>query len=187
MSLETSISTVNHAIQASAASADRRGGKYLIFSLADEEFGVKVLKIPRLQDAYFKRFPDYPKGITVPAVVDVVKDPANKQALDFLKDRPNDTPFMLMVSYKAPHDPLIPQPRFAALYKETVFPRDVTDTAEAEAALAHVLGNKVEAAYQRGDLLERRRTLMDAWAAFCGRPYIAKGAKVVTLRGGTAA
>jgi glutathionyl-hydroquinone reductase len=30
-----------------------------------------VLKIPRLQDAYFKRFPDYEKGITVPAVVDV--------------------------------------------------------------------------------------------------------------------
>ncbi|MGB3895495.1 MAG: glutathione S-transferase C-terminal domain-containing protein [Mycolicibacter sinensis] len=30
-----------------------------------------VLKIPRLQDAYFKRFADYPKGITVPAIVDV--------------------------------------------------------------------------------------------------------------------
>ena len=30
-----------------------------------------VLKIPRLQDAYFTRFPDYPKGITVPAIVDV--------------------------------------------------------------------------------------------------------------------
>ncbi|BBY34347.1 glutathione-dependent reductase [Mycolicibacter minnesotensis] len=30
-----------------------------------------VLQIPRLQDAYFKRFPDYPKGITVPAMVDV--------------------------------------------------------------------------------------------------------------------
>jgi putative glutathione S-transferase len=30
-----------------------------------------VLKIPRLADAYFKRFPDYPKGITVPAIVDV--------------------------------------------------------------------------------------------------------------------
>ena len=30
-----------------------------------------VLKIPRLQDAYLKRFPDYPKGITVPAIVDV--------------------------------------------------------------------------------------------------------------------
>jgi glutathionyl-hydroquinone reductase len=30
-----------------------------------------VLKIPRLADAYFARFPDYPKGITVPAIVDV--------------------------------------------------------------------------------------------------------------------
>ncbi|EFG75331.1 hypothetical protein HMPREF0591_4697 [Mycobacterium parascrofulaceum ATCC BAA-614] len=30
-----------------------------------------VLKIPRLQDAYFKRFPEYPKGITVPALVDI--------------------------------------------------------------------------------------------------------------------
>ncbi|MEU0089724.1 glutathione S-transferase C-terminal domain-containing protein [Kribbella sp. NPDC006257] len=30
-----------------------------------------VLKIPRLQDAYFKRDPNYPKGITVPAIVDV--------------------------------------------------------------------------------------------------------------------
>jgi glutathionyl-hydroquinone reductase len=30
-----------------------------------------VLKIPRLQDAYFKRFAGYPKGITVPAIVDV--------------------------------------------------------------------------------------------------------------------
>jgi len=30
-----------------------------------------VLNIPRLQDAYFARFPKYPKGITVPAIVDV--------------------------------------------------------------------------------------------------------------------
>jgi integrase len=40
----------------------------------------------------------------------------------------------------------------------------------AEAALAHTLGNKVQAAYQRGDLLERRRKLMEDWAAFCDRP-----------------
>src|ERR1700741_5476137 len=30
-----------------------------------------VLKLPRLPDAYFARFPDYPKGITVPAIVEV--------------------------------------------------------------------------------------------------------------------
>ena len=36
-----------------------------------------------------------------------------------------------------------------------------------EVALAHTIGGKVEAAYQRGDLLEKRRQFMDAWAAFC--------------------
>ena len=37
----------------------------------------------------------------------------------------------------------------------------------AEAALAHAIRNKVEAAYRRTDFLEKRRSLMDAWAAFC--------------------
>lgn len=40
----------------------------------------------------------------------------------------------------------------------------------AEMALAHTLG-KVEAAYQRSDMLERRRVLMDAWARLCAEPY----------------
>jgi integrase len=45
---------------------------------------------------------------------------------------------------------------------QTSFPREV-----AEAALAHVTGDKAEQAYRRGDALEKRRELMDAWAAFC--------------------
>ena len=35
-----------------------------------------------------------------------------------------------------------------------------------EAALAHVVGNRVEAAYARSDLFERRRVLMDDWAGY---------------------
>jgi integrase len=42
------------------------------------------------------------------------------------------------------------------------FPREVV-----EAALAHVIGNKAEQAYRRSDALEKRRKLMDAWAAYC--------------------
>jgi hypothetical protein len=34
-------------------------------------------------------------------------------------------------------------------------------------ALAHTIGNKVEAAYRRGDALEKRRKLMEAWAQWC--------------------
>jgi integrase len=40
-------------------------------------------------------------------------------------------------------------------------PREV-----AEAALAHAVGDKAEQAYHRSDALEKRRALMDAWAAF---------------------
>jgi integrase len=47
--------------------------------------------------------------------------------------------------------------------ERTNFPRDV-----AEMALAHTIGDKVEAAYRRGDLFEKRRQLMEAWAKFCG-------------------
>jgi integrase len=54
----------------------------------------------------------------------------------------------------------------------------------AEAALAHTIESKVEAAYRRGDLFEKRRRLMEAWADFCGRVAPAKTGDVVTLRRG---
>jgi integrase len=49
--------------------------------------------------------------------------------------------------------------------ERTNYPRDV-----AEMALAHSIGDRVEAAYRRGDLFEKRRRLMADWAIFCDRP-----------------
>jgi integrase len=46
--------------------------------------------------------------------------------------------------------------------ERTHFPGEV-----AEMALAHTVGDKVEAAYRRGDLFQKRRQLMEAWARFC--------------------
>ena len=46
--------------------------------------------------------------------------------------------------------------------ERTSFPHEV-----AEMALAHTVGDKVEAAYRRGDLLQKRRQIMEAWARFC--------------------
>ena len=45
---------------------------------------------------------------------------------------------------------------------ETQFAREL-----AEAALAHVIGDKAEQAYRRGDALDKRRALMEAWAGYC--------------------
>ena len=47
-------------------------------------------------------------------------------------------------------------------------------------ALAHTIENKVEAAYRRGDLFEKRRQLMEAWGGFWTAPT-ARG-DVVPLR-----
>ncbi len=59
--------------------------------------------------------------------------------------------------------------------EQTNFPREI-----AEAALAHALKDKTEAAYQRGDLLEKRRKLMAAWAEYAGRSQ-ATG-KILSMR-----
>ena len=56
--------------------------------------------------------------------------------------------------------------------ERTNFPREVC-----EAALAHVLSNKTEAAYNRTDLFKKRRKLMDSWSAFA----TATPAKVVRM------
>jgi integrase len=46
--------------------------------------------------------------------------------------------------------------------EQTDFPSEVR-----EMALAHAVGDRVEAAYRRGDLFEKRRQLAEAWARFC--------------------
>jgi integrase len=61
-------------------------------------------------------------------------------------------------------------------HETTAFPNHVI-----ERALAHAIKGKVEKAYRRGDLLEKRRKLMEAWATFCSRPVPA-GATVTPLR-----
>lgn len=49
--------------------------------------------------------------------------------------------------------------------EQTNFPAEVR-----EMALAHAVGNKVEAAYRRGDMFEKRRQLAEAWARYCAWP-----------------
>ena len=59
--------------------------------------------------------------------------------------------------------------------------RPAVDREVAERALAQVVGNKVEAAYGRSNLLERRRAVMQAWSQFLSGEDTAK---VVKLRAG---
>lgn len=58
--------------------------------------------------------------------------------------------------------------------ESTAYPRDVC-----EMALAHAIEDKSEAAYRRGDLLDKRTRLMNDWAAFCDT--VRSGADVVPI------
>lgn len=59
----------------------------------------------------------------------------------------------------------------------TAYPREL-----AEAALAHALDDKTEAAYRRGDMIEKRRRMLADWACYCETPPAEKG-NVVAMRG----
>ena len=61
----------------------------------------------------------------------------------------------------------------------TAFPREIC-----EAALAHTLKNKVEAAYSRGDHLEKRRKLMKLWGAHCANPAADTSGNITPIRRG---
>jgi integrase len=56
----------------------------------------------------------------------------------------------------------------------TAYPREV-----AEMALAHTIGDKVEAAYRRGDLFAKRTRMMQEWANFCNQT---QGGEVIPLQ-----
>jgi integrase len=65
--------------------------------------------------------------------------------------------------------------------ESTAYPRDV-----AEMALAHTIGDKVEAAYRRGDLFAKRVRMMDEWAKYCATVQ-SDTANVVPLKKGKTA
>jgi integrase len=64
--------------------------------------------------------------------------------------------------------------------ESTNFPSEL-----AELQLAHIVGDATERSYRRGDALQKRFALAEAWAEFCARPSIKDGGKkVVSIRGG---
>ena len=68
---------------------------------------------------------------------------------------------------------------FRSTFRDWAAERTSFQSEVAEMALAHAVGDKVEAAYRRGDMFEKRRRFMDAWAKFCSQ---AATGEVVSIR-----
>jgi integrase len=71
---------------------------------------------------------------------------------------------------------------FRATFKTWASERTSYQNEIAEAALAHVIGDKVEQAYRRTDMFEKRRRLMQQWATFCTAAPTRQDANITTLR-----
>ena len=71
---------------------------------------------------------------------------------------------------------------FRATFKTWASDRTGFQNEIVEAALAHVVGCKVEQAYRRGDMFEKRRRLMQQWAAFCAAPAQEPQNNVASIR-----
>ena len=71
---------------------------------------------------------------------------------------------------------------FRATFKTWASERTSFQNEIVEASLAHTIGGKVEQAYMRGDLFEKRRRLMQQWATFCTSAPTMDAQKVVPLR-----
>ena len=71
---------------------------------------------------------------------------------------------------------------FRATFKTWASDRSSFHNEIVEASLAHVIGGKVEQAYMRGDLFEKRRRLMAQWAAFATTAPVHQAENVTPLR-----
>jgi integrase len=108
--------------------------------------------------------------------------PLSERALQILKALPREegNPYVFIGSQRGAG---LSNTSLRSTFKDwasevTAYPREVT-----EMALAHAIGDKVEAAYRRGQLLAKRTRLMQEWARYCNSPPKAKNSAVIPIRG----
>lgn len=119
-------------------------------------------------------------------------------ALELLRDLPREvnSPYLFVGSragrsvsnasiaslLKVLHDGSITLHGFRSCFSTWAHEHTAFDSHSIEISLAHAVGNAIEQSYRRGDLLDKRRQLMAAWARFCtSNPVVAAGDNVTAI------
>ena len=148
-----------------------RSGETLGATWAEIDMKAKVWAVPayRMKGGRVHRVPLCARALAILKQMDELRDEAGTAAFVFpgeARGKPQSNMAMAMLLRRMKRGDVTVH-GFRSSFRdwageETPFAREV-----AEAALAHVVGDETERAYRRGDALEKRRQLMDAWAAFC--------------------
>ena len=135
----------------------------------DLDAGVWTIPAERMKAGREHRVP-----LAAPALALLKKLQAEESAgsaLVFPGARPSRKPLsnmaFLMLLRRLGHDDVTAH-GFRSTFRDWVSELTNFPSELAERALAHTNGDKTEAAYARGDLFEKRRALMEAWASFAG-------------------
>lgn len=116
----------------------------------------------------------------------VLKEMKEIQVSDYVfpgqaDQRPMSNMAFLMLLRRMGHDDLTAH-GFRSCFRVWAAERTGYSHKVAEMALGHAIGSKVEAAYQRSDLLEKRRNLLNEWATYTAMPPIAGNVTTLASR-----
>jgi integrase len=125
--------------------------------------------------------------------------PLSERVVEILRGLPreDDNPFVFIGNKKGKHCGLLTMWQvlsrmkradvtvhgFRSCFRDWAAERTNYPNHVVEMALAHAIGNKVEASYRRGDLFDKRRKLMEAWAKYCLTPPAKATGEVVSMHG----
>lgn len=161
------------AILTAARSGEVRGATW---DEIDLEAGVWTVPGERMKVGKEHRVP-----LSKPAIR-ILKAQPHRKGLVFPAPRSGDvlSDMTLSAVLRRMEVPAVPH-GFRSTFRDWAAERTSYPNEMAELALAHTIGDKVEAAYRRGDMFEKRRRMMEDWAAFCVKPE-EKGAVIPMKR-----
>ena len=151
-----------------------------VWSELDLEKGVWVIPAQRMKAGHEHRVPLSPRAIEILKAMELARTAHSPHVFPGLAKGKSLSNMAMAAVLKRMKRDAITVHGFRSTFRDwaseqTSFPHEVC-----EMALAHVIGNKAEAAYRRDDLFDKRRKLMEAWGAFCSEN---PSKNVIKLRG----
>ena len=157
------------------------GARWKEIDLLDKTWTVPASRMKAHRE---HRVPLAPRAIAILSEMQAARNGDNPNAFVFSGSKPgkplSNTAFLMLMRRMGRGD--LTAHGFRSSFRDWAAERTNYPSEVAEMALAHAVGDKVEAAYRRGDLFEKRRRLMAAWATFCATQKQESQSNVTALR-----
>ena len=155
------------------------GARWKEIDLLDKTWTVPASRMKAHRE---HRVPLAPRAIAILSEMQAARNGDNPNAFVFSGSKPgkplSNTAFLMLMRRMGRAD--LTAHGFRATFKTWASERTSIQNEIVEASLAHAIGGKVEQAYMRGDLFDKRRRLMQQWATFCTTGPVQQAQRNVT-------